>query len=284
MTITCPKCKVRLKIKAQKAPKEGLRIKCPKCGAALRIKLPEQKGPQPTEINKNLVLVAHGSEEIIEKARVVLSEMGYQVIASTDGVDAMVKIMSQMPFLVLVDVALPKIFGFEICKRLKSRKETSKIKILLITSVYDKQRYVRPPEDLYGADDYINEPDIEAKLAEKVKEIIEGPKEQPSAPEKPGTVEPTSSATEAPPTEDEDALAQRARRLVRTILSDIMLYHKDRVREAAMNGTFRQEFASDLQEGLKLYNMRIPPEVRSKRDYFNEEIDKFIEEIKKKSN
>ncbi|RME64176.1 MAG: response regulator, partial [Nitrospirae bacterium] len=231
----------------------------------------------------NLVLVAHGSDEVIEKAKNILEQMGYSVITSRDGVDAMVKIMSQMPFLILIDVALPKIFGFEICKRVKSRKETAGIKILLITSVYGKKRYTRPPEDLHGADDFINEPDIEEQLKDKVLSLLKEPEKE--TPEVPPKEEPSITPT-APPTTgpEEDALAQRARRLVRTILSDIMLYHKDRAKEAALEGRFREEFASDLQEGLKLYNMRIPPEVRAQRDYFNEEIDKFIEEIKKQSN
>lgn len=287
MTITCPKCKTRLKLKinVQSAPPEGIRVKCPKCASGLRIKLPKKPAtPSPGKINKDLVLVAHGSDEVIEKAKHILQEMGYKVITSRDGVDAMVKIMSQMPFLIIIDVALPKIFGFEICKRVKSRKETEGIKILLITSVYDKKRYTRPPENLHGADDFINEPDIEEQLRDKVISLVKGPlREKPAEPhqEQPAPGPDTSQvSTQA----DEDALFQRARRLVRTILSDIMLYHKDRVKEAALNGRFREEFASDLQEGLKLYNMRIPPEVRSKRDLFNEEIDKFIEEIKKQSN
>ncbi len=281
MTITCPKCKARLKLKVKHHPPQGqeIKVKCPKCHAGLRIKLPKRpQPPVPEKINKDLVLVAHASEEVVEKAKAILEGMGYQVITSRDGVDAMVKIMSQLPFLVVVDVALPKIFGFEVCRRIKSRKETEGIKTLLITSVYERARYVRPPENLHGADDYINEPDIEGHLREKVLSLIKGPEKE-APPEKP-------AEETAPPAQEpaqEDALAQRARRLVRTILSDIMLYHKDRAKEAALKGTFREEFASDLNEGLKLYNMRIPPEVRAQKDYFNEEIDKFIEEIKKQA-
>jgi len=281
MRITCPRCNVKLNLKIQKIQKDEIRIKCPKCNASLKVKLPKRQAPLK-EINKKLVLIAHGSETILQKAKNILESMGYQVLTSSEGVDAMVKIMSNMPFLVLVDVALPKIFGFEICKRLKARPETSQIKIILITSVYDKQRYVRPPENLHGADDYINEPDIETQLRDKVEAIVKSsiaPQEQP--PEPPPS-QPTTTTESA--TMQEDALEERARRLVRTILSDIMLYHKDKVKEAALKGTFKEEFASDLQEGLKLYNMRIPPEIRAKRDFFNEEIDKFIEEIKKKSN
>ncbi|RME65634.1 MAG: hypothetical protein D6778_05990, partial [Nitrospirae bacterium] len=88
MTITCPKCKTRLKLKinVQSAPSEGIKFKCPKCNAGLRIKLPaKRETPKAGEINKNLVLVAHGSDEVIEKAKNILEQMGYSVITSRDG-------------------------------------------------------------------------------------------------------------------------------------------------------------------------------------------------------
>jgi hypothetical protein len=76
-------------------------------------------------------------------------------------------------------------------------------------------------------------------------------------------------------------MVERARRLARTILSDIYLYSPQKVEEAIRNGNFYATFASELKEGMKLYETRIPQEVRQKGDFFREAIEDFIETKKK---
>ncbi len=83
--------------------------------------------------------------------------MAIQTIIASDGIEAMVKTIRELPFLVIIEVGLPKIFGFEVCKRLKLRPETKGMKFILVSSPYDINRYKRDPESLYEADDYIEE-------------------------------------------------------------------------------------------------------------------------------
>jgi len=83
----------------------------------------------------------------------ILKEAGYETIMASDGVEAMMKIERERPFLVLLDVALPRIYGFELCKQIKSRPETKGTVVILLASIYDATRYKREPESLYGADD-----------------------------------------------------------------------------------------------------------------------------------
>jgi CheY-like chemotaxis protein len=59
------------------------------------------------------------------------------------------------PDVVLLDVALPTMYGFEICERIRNTPALSGVKTILIASIYDKTRYKREPQSLYGADDYI---------------------------------------------------------------------------------------------------------------------------------
>ena len=65
---------------------------------------------------------------MVEKMSNFLTKKGYTVITSNDGIDTMIKAIKELPFLALLDVALPKIYGFELCKRLKERPETKDIK------------------------------------------------------------------------------------------------------------------------------------------------------------
>ena len=114
---------------------------------------------------------------MVEKMSNFLTKKGYTVITSNDGIDTMIKAIKELPFLALLDVALPKIYGFELCKRLKERPETKDIKVILICSIYDKTRYRREPNSLHGADDYIEEHHIEDLLMEKI-EALQGIKEK----------------------------------------------------------------------------------------------------------
>jgi predicted Zn finger-like uncharacterized protein len=319
VVVSCPKCKIKLKIADEKLTPEGVRFKCPKCSAVLLVKKPAVQ-IKPLE---GKVIVAHEDPAIVEKMSNFLTKKGYTVITSQDGIDTMKKAIKELPFLALLDVALPKIYGFELCKRLKERPETKDIKIILICSIYDKTRYRREPNSLHGADDYIEEHHIEDCLMEKIEalqgikerkeEVIERPKEpvpekpQPSQ-EKPQPFAQMPSRIEARPplaepqaaipsrpeikpavkpeikkeikTPADDAV-EKAKRLARTIIADIYLYSSTKMEEAIKKNTFYTDFASDIKEGTKLYNGRVSQEVKNKGDFFREAIENFIENKKK---
>jgi hypothetical protein len=73
---------------------------------------------------------------------------------------------------------------------------------------------------------------------------------------------------------------ERARRLARTIIADIYLYSKAKVDDAIKKDSFHKTFASELKEGFKLYENRVPAEIRGIGDFFNEAINNFIEKRK----
>ncbi len=293
MVVVCPKCKTRLKIDEGKIKDEGSRFKCPKCSTVLFV-----KKPQPVlkkEIDKNKVLVAHSNQAILDEINSILSRNGYNIITSYDGIDAMVKTIKEQPFLVIIEVSLPKIYGFEVCKRLKTRPETKDTKFMLVSSIYDKNRYKREPSSLYNADDYIYDYQISELLLEKVNSLKDTPTQEKKAwiekevkksvLEKPEIKQEVSILADKPQTEislsDLDEKIERAKRLARTIISDIYLYNTPRANKAIKNNSFFSEFAPEIKEGLKLYESRIPPEVRKKGDFFQETIRDFIESKKK---
>ena len=294
MVVVCPKCKIKLKVADEKLRPEGTRFKCPKCSTALLVKKPAVR----IKPIGNKVIVAHEVPSIVERINKVLTQKGYAVITAHDGIEAMIKSIKELPFLAILDVALPKIYGFEVCKRLKERTETKEIKVILISSIYDKTRYRREPISLYGADDYIEEHQIEDLLIEKIdvlkgvkkkEEIVEKPEEPVFEKPQPKVVPPAQAAVPpkviAPPKEEikveADEAVEKARRLARTIVSDIYLYSSTKMEKAIKNNTFYSEFAPEIKEGVKLYEGRVPQEVRNKGDFFREAIGNFIENKKK---
>lgn len=278
MVVICPKCKVRLRIPDERIAPGGSRFKCPKCATVMLVR-PQQPGPKP--LNEKKILLAHEETQIQERIKAILSGAGYEVIAATNGIDAMVLATKERPSIAILSVSLPKIYGFEVCKRLKEMKELKDIKVILITSIYSSRRYKRPPENLYGADDYLEEHEIEELLLEKIrglKGIEERPEEK--AEKKTEIPEPQPSTKEKGPATPPD-MVEKARRLARTIISDIYLYNRAKFDEAIKNDTLFTSFEKEISEGLKLYRSRIPEGIRESGDYFREEIQNFIEKRKK---
>jgi predicted Zn finger-like uncharacterized protein len=303
VVVTCPKCKAKLKVDETKLSPTGSRFKCPKCSTVLLVKKPAGQTKKVLDTSK--VLVAHSNQKVIESASAVLKNQGYKVIASTEGIDAMVKAMKEFPFVVLIEVSLPKIYGFEVCRKLKAREEAKNMKFILVPSIFDKSKYRREPASLYGADDYIEPEDIPDMLAGKVnmlankpEEGAEGrvPEEQITVPEKnqlsrTGVLfeqseikkSPVQSASKA---QDEavNEVIEKAKRLSRTIVNDIFLYNSTKVINSIRSNTFLTIFAAELREGQKLYENRIPLEIRNGGNYYSETIEEFISKKKKELN
>ena len=300
MVVVCPKCKTRLKVDETKLSLQGSRFRCPKCSTVLVIKKPAVQEKKSLDHMK--FLVAHSSEAVIENIKSLLAGEGYTVVTSADGIDAMVRALKELPAFGIIEVALPKIYGFEVCKKLKARPETKEMKLILVPSIYDKTKYRREPVSLYGADDYIEEHDLSVRLIEAINRIKSGvPAEpeksktetQPAAPKVPEQVSAEKAAAaqrrEVPvapaprPAADAktDESIEKARRLSRTIINDIYLYNSAKVDEAVRRGDFYAVFGPEVKEGFKLYESRIPLETRKKADFYREAIDNFLVAKKK---
>jgi predicted Zn finger-like uncharacterized protein len=293
VVVICPKCKTRLRVDEAKIAGGGSRFKCPKCSTTLLVKKPSPVSEKPFDNVK--VIVAHSNPAIANEIATLLSENGFQTVTASDGIEAMVKSLKDRPFLAVIEVGLPKIFGFEVCKRLKGRPETKGMKFILISSPFDKNKYRREPESLYEADDHIEEHRIAELLISSINALKGGepPKKEEKEPEKiekpiqePVVIKPevkpeppAPPATKPAPAADEKI--ERAKRLARTIVSDIYLYNTAKAEESIRNNTFSSAFASEIKEGLKLYENRISQEVRDKGDFFREVLTLFIENKKK---
>jgi PleD family two-component response regulator len=167
---------MRLKVDESKIKVEGSRFKCPKCRAILLVKRPAAlpKAALPKKkLDKNKILVAHSNPVTANEITSILTRQGYLTVVSRDGIDAMIKATKELPLIAILEVGLPKIFGFEVCKRLKQRAETKEMKFIFVGALYDQKRYTREPESFHGADDYIDEQRIAELLIEKINTIKE---------------------------------------------------------------------------------------------------------------
>ncbi|NWG09042.1 MAG: response regulator [Nitrososphaerales archaeon] len=87
---------------------------------------------------------------------VILEGKGYEVITAKDGQEALKKVSVPKPDLIILDIIMPKMNGFEVCKKLKSDPETASIPILMFTVLgrdKDREQGLKA-----GADDYLIKP------------------------------------------------------------------------------------------------------------------------------
>jgi diguanylate cyclase (GGDEF)-like protein len=99
-----------------------------------------------------------------------LESVGYQVILANDGVEALQRIDEESPDLVLLDVMMPKMNGFQVCRRLKSIENTRFIPIIMVTALNEIEDKVKGIEA--GADDFISKPFNKLELLARVKSLL----------------------------------------------------------------------------------------------------------------
>jgi twitching motility two-component system response regulator PilH len=83
---------------------------------------------------KKTILVADDSPTIVEIMKFMLSSLGYQVEIATDGVEAIERAYAVHPDLILLDIEMPKMNGYQVCRLIKANRTTSHIPVLILTS------------------------------------------------------------------------------------------------------------------------------------------------------
>jgi two-component system alkaline phosphatase synthesis response regulator PhoP len=116
----------------------------------------------------DLILLVDDEPSIIQLARMYLERDGFRVTAVGDGQLALEVVASQRPALIVLDVMLPKVDGFEVCRQLRAKND--QVAILMLTARDDDIDKVLGLE--LGADDYLTKPFNPRELVARVKAIL----------------------------------------------------------------------------------------------------------------
>ena len=95
---------------------------------------------------------------------------GYELITATDGEDALEKAESEHPDLIVLDVIMPKLNGFKVCRQIKSSTKLRDIKIILLSGKDQKSDMFWGKKQ--GADGYLTKPFTEEDLLEKASKLL----------------------------------------------------------------------------------------------------------------
>ena len=120
--------------------------------------------------HKKTILVVEDEEDILALLHFNLIKVGYNVECASHGEEAMATIAANKPDLILLDLMLPGIDGIEICRRLRDKKETQDIPIIMLTARGEEEDVVRGLET--GADDYVTKPFSIKVLMARVQTVL----------------------------------------------------------------------------------------------------------------
>lgn len=113
------------------------------------------------------ILVVDDEPHILTLVSVALQRAGYTVVTASDGLEALEKAHTERPALILLDVMLPGLDGFEVCERIRKTESTP---IIMITAKNTEMEKVWGLE--VGADDYITKPFSPRELVARVKAVL----------------------------------------------------------------------------------------------------------------
>jgi len=119
---------------------------------------------------KEKILIVDDEEHIVELLKFNLLNAGYDVYTANDGIEAVKIAKAEKPSLVLLDLMLPGIDGFDVCKEIKRDNEMKKTSIIMLTAKGEELDKILGLE--LGADDYITKPFSVRELLARVKAVL----------------------------------------------------------------------------------------------------------------
>ena len=126
----------------------------------------------PRPVVRKKILIADDDKSIAECLEILLGLSGYEVFVAFDGQQAVKQAQSVVPDLILLDMVMPKLSGFDACKIIKNDPALRHIPVIALTSLTQ----MGDMEKAYtaGADDYQHKPFDNVHLLEKVKKLLAG--------------------------------------------------------------------------------------------------------------
>ena len=116
------------------------------------------------------ILIADDNPQGVELLEAYLAGTDYELAVATDGEATLARVADWKPDLILLDVMMPKISGFEVCKRLRRDPATRDIAVLMVTALDQTSDVERAVEA--GTDDFVSKPINKTELLLRVRHLL----------------------------------------------------------------------------------------------------------------
>ena len=117
-----------------------------------------------------VVLVVDDNQQNLELLQAYLEDMDCQAVPARDGLEALEIIAKAPPDLILLDVMMPKMSGFEVCKRIKNDPKTTDIPVIMVTALNEFGDIERAIDS--GTDDFLSKPVNKLELLTRIKTML----------------------------------------------------------------------------------------------------------------
>jgi DNA-binding response OmpR family regulator len=123
-----------------------------------------------TTNGRPLILVADDDPDILALVSFRLERAGYDIVAATNGEEAVEVALARRPDLAILDVMMPRLDGYEATRRLREQEDTSHIPVILLTARVQEGDVARGFDA--GADDYVKKPFSPQELGARVQAVL----------------------------------------------------------------------------------------------------------------
>ncbi len=304
MLVVCPHCQTSIKIQVD---------------LSLKLETPETESdtslhtitpPSEFQLDAKKVAIAINGEGTREIIKELLEDADLEV-QDVSSLGALFSLLGSFhPATILVDLSLPNATEMKLYEAISKELSPNKAHLLLLSPGYGKAS-ISPEKQVpfSGADGYVERGNIQRDLINKIKlclsassafqmptpDVFQGGQVKPEVSQEEKTSFPSFSmpileqekeeAEKNVPLfpasrEDNSRDIEKANRLARIIVSDIVLYNEKRVEEGILNGTFYDLLKEEIEEGRKHYNSRVSLDIQKQRDYLGDVIEDFLNKRK----
>lgn len=124
--------------------------------------MPEGKLPK--------ILIADDDPEILKMVRAALQTVGAKIVSARNGEEALEKFLTEQPDLVILDVMMPKLSGWEVAKYIRARKQYDRVWLMMLSAIGELVNDATAP--VVGADDHLDKPFTFEVLANRVRTLL----------------------------------------------------------------------------------------------------------------
>jgi CheY-like chemotaxis protein len=116
------------------------------------------------------ILVVDDDQQNLELVQAYLEDIECETVAARDGIEALELVAGAKPDLILLDVMMPKMSGFEVCRRLKNNPDTSDIPVIMVTALNEFGDIERGIDS--GTDDFVSKPINKLELLTRIRTML----------------------------------------------------------------------------------------------------------------